>query len=58
MTSEQAAYWAATLAARQVLAQAKNPRTLLGRMPPTSVAFHAAWAAIQAYKEAASCEGR
>ena len=47
----QAAMWAATKATRQILAAAKNPRTLLGRMPPTSVAFHAAYAAVKAFEE-------
>jgi hypothetical protein len=49
-TPEQAAMRAATLAVRQILAQAKNPRTILGRMSPTGVAFHAAWAAIEAHR--------
>ena len=51
---------AATLAVRQVLAQAKNPRTTLGRMKPGSVAYHAAWAAIEAHRitlEKAAREG-
>lgn len=48
---------AATLAVRQVLAQAKNPRTRLGRMSPTSVAYHAARAAIEAHREAMSASG-
>ena len=51
-TPEQVAMRAATLAVRQIFAQAKNPNTTLGRMSPTSVAFHAAWAAIQAHRDA------
>ena len=44
--------WAATKAARSILAQAKKPRTVLGQMPPTGVAYHAARAAIEAHREA------
>lgn len=51
-TTEREANWAATLAVRQVLAQAKNPRTALGRMSPTGVAYHAALAAIEAHRSA------
>jgi hypothetical protein len=51
-TPEQKAMRAATIAVRKILATAKNPRTILGQMSPTSVAFHAAWAAIQAHREA------
>jgi hypothetical protein len=50
-TPEQAAMRAATEAVRKILAQAKNPRTTLGRMSPTSVAYHAAWAAIEAHRD-------
>ena len=50
-TPEQAANWAATLAVRQVLAQAKNPSTTLGKMKPTSVAYHAAIAAVEAHRK-------
>lgn len=46
-TREQQAYWAATLAVRQLIAQSKNPRNLIGRMSPTAVAYHAARAAIE-----------
>jgi hypothetical protein len=55
---EPAAMWAATLAARQVIAQSKDPRTALGRMSPTSVAYHTAWAAIEAYHGTLSREDR
>lgn len=51
-TPEQAAMRAATEAVRKILAQAKNPRTVLGRMSPTGVACHAAWAAIEAHRDA------
>jgi hypothetical protein len=51
---ERDAMWRATLAARQVIAQSKNPRTTLGRMSPSGVAFHAAWAAVDAYRTARS----
>ena len=53
---EQAAVWAATLAVRKILAQAKNPATTLGRMRPTSVAYHAAWAAIETHRNALAAE--
>jgi hypothetical protein len=43
---------AATIAARKVLAQAKNPRTLLSTYSATGIAYHAAYAAIEAYKTA------
>ncbi len=49
-TAEAEAMRAATLAVRQVIAQSKNPRTMLGRMSASSVAFHAAWAAIDAHR--------
>ena len=48
---EREAMRAATVAARKIIAQSKNPRTILGRMSPTSVAFHAAWAAIRAHDD-------
>ena len=51
-TPEQAAMRAATLAVRQILAQAKNPNTVLGRMSPTGVALRTAWAAIEAHRDA------
>ncbi len=51
-TAEQEAMRKATLAVRQVIAQSKNPRTMLGRMSASAVAFHAAWAAIDAYRRA------
>lgn len=50
-TVEEKAMWAATLAARQVIAQSKNPATTLGQYPATTVAFHAAWAAIHAHRD-------
>jgi hypothetical protein len=50
-TIEQRAVSAATLAARQVIAQSKNPRTTLGKMGASSVAYHAAIAAIDAYQK-------
>lgn len=49
--SEALAMQAATAAVRQVIAQSKNPNTILGRMSPTSVALHAALAAIQAHRD-------
>jgi len=51
-TAEQEAMRKATLAVRQVIAQSKNPRTALGKMSASSVAFHAAWAAIDAHRRA------
>lgn len=48
-TLEQEAMEAAALAARKIIAQSKNPRTVMGRYSPASVAFHAAWAAIRAH---------
>lgn len=48
---EQRAMNAATLAVRQVIAQSKNPLTTLGNYPPTTVAYHAAWAAITAHQQ-------
>ncbi len=42
----------ATLAVRRILAQSKDPRTRLGRMSPSGVAFHAAWAAIKVWRDA------
>lgn len=50
-TPEQAAMRAAADAVRKILAQAKNPRTVLGRMSPSGVAYHAAWAAIEAHRD-------
>jgi hypothetical protein len=52
MISRQAAIWQATLAVRQLLAQSKNPKTTLGRMSATAVAYHAAWRAIAIWEEA------
>lgn len=49
-TPRQAAMSAATAAAKQVIAQSKNPRTTLGKMRPDGVAYHAAYAAITAYE--------
>ena len=46
---EREAMQAATVAVRKILAQSKNPRTVLGRMSPSSVAFHAAWEAIRVH---------
>ncbi len=51
MADREQAIWAATLAVRRVLAQAKNPKTTLGRMDPTGVAYHAALAAIEAHSK-------
>ena len=53
---EQMAMYAATLAVRKLLASAKNRRTLLGRMQPTAVAYHAAYAAVTAYRETSEHE--
>jgi hypothetical protein len=50
-TLKQEAMQAATQAALKIIAQSKNPRTTLGRMRPSAVAFHAAWAAIRAYED-------
>lgn len=50
-TPEQKAMWAATIAARKILTSAKDPRTLLGRMKPTTIAYHAARAAVDAHTE-------
>ena len=47
------AVWEATKAVRKILATAKNPRTLLHGYRPTALAYHAAWAAIEAYEAAA-----
>jgi predicted RNA-binding Zn-ribbon protein involved in translation (DUF1610 family) len=41
---------AATRAALLVLAKSKDPRTLLSKMRPTSIAYHTAWAAVTAYQ--------
>ena len=49
---EDRALAAASLAVRRVLATAKNPRTLLHTYSPSSIAYHAAYAAIQTYKTA------
>lgn len=49
--TEFAAIWAATLAVRKTLATAKDKRTVLGRMDPTGVAYHAALTAVDAYTE-------
>jgi len=49
-TQRQRAMWKATLAARNVIAQSKNPRTTIGKYPPTTVAFHVAWAAVTAFE--------
>lgn len=49
-TPRQEAMSAATTAAKQVIAQSKNPRTTLGKMRPDGVAYHAAYAAITAYE--------
>jgi hypothetical protein len=53
---EQVAMLAATKAVRQVLAQAKNPLTLLGRATATHVAYIAASDAIAAYQKALADE--
>lgn len=52
MVGRQAATWRATVAVRQLLAQSKNPKTTLGRMSATGVAYHAAWKAIAVWEEA------
>lgn len=52
MMGRQAAIWRATRAVRQLLAQSKNPKTTLGRMSATGVAYHAAWKAIEIWEEA------
>lgn len=44
------ALFAATLATRRVIATSKNPRTVLGQMSPTGVAYHAALEAINVYR--------
>jgi hypothetical protein len=49
---EQEAMAAAANAAMKIITASKNPRTVLGRMPPTAVAFHAAWAAVNAHRRA------
>lgn len=43
---------AAVAAVRKVLAQAKNPRTRIGKMTPTGVAFQVAYAAVTAHRDA------
>lgn len=43
---------AATDAAMRVIATSKNPGTVLGRMRPRGVAFHAAYAVVEAYRAA------
>lgn len=48
---EQTAITDATNQVRQLLAQSKDPRTVLGRARPTVVAYHATLAAITAYQE-------
>jgi hypothetical protein len=50
--TEREAMERAMIAVRKILAQSKDPRTTLGRMGPSSVAFHAAWAAVDAYRKA------
>lgn len=57
-TPRSRAMWAATLAARQVIAQSKNPRTTIGKYPPTSVAYHAADAAVRAFEQSLAGEPR
>jgi hypothetical protein len=65
-TKYQQALWTATLAVRQVLAQSKNPSTMLGQATPTAIAWHAAYAAVTAYEQTmtmtlpgnGSCESR
>lgn len=55
-TPEQRAMWAATVAVRKILAQAKNPRTIVGKAEPTVVAYHVALAAVVAYRKTLEAE--
>jgi hypothetical protein len=47
---EEQAMRAAAKAARKVIAQSRNRKTALGQMKPGRVAFHVAWASVQAYR--------
>lgn len=48
-TPEQLAMGEATVAARKMIAQSKDSRTVLGRMKPTSVAYHVAYVSVATY---------
>jgi hypothetical protein len=50
-TPEQMAMGAASRAVQNVLAQANNRRTLLGRRRPAGVAYVATFTAIETYRE-------
>jgi hypothetical protein len=51
-TARARAIGAATISVRRLLAQAKNPRTLLHTFSPTGIAYHAARVAIETYETA------
>lgn len=49
-TDEQFAYRRAASAALRVISLSKNPRTMIGRLSPSAVAWHAAYDAVKAYE--------
>jgi hypothetical protein len=51
-TIDSRAMYQATLAARRMIARSKNPRDLIHSYRPTSVAYHVAYVAIEAYQRA------
>lgn len=51
-TPEQAAVYAAALAARAIIARSKNRRDIMSRHSPTAVGMHAGMAAVYAWQQA------
>lgn len=57
-TPEQASMAAASRAVLKIIAASKNRRTLLSTYRPAVIAYHAAHAAVSAYKETMEQERR